>query len=627
VRKPEIVRQRIGRGGILGTLAGLLAALAVPSLALATGGSYVIAHCDTSVNPYHTGARSYKDTNFQTPGNCTDPSADYAMVIFNQSGGVQGGRHGTWTWTAPPGEAIVGVTLAASLRNDNGFHARVYVANGSGVPTHIFGQGDAGGGWASYSWSGVAQPQLVAELFCATSGCAASSIAHVRVKNIRIHVADYGDPMLQNVSGALVAGGWLRGTDGVTAEGIDGQSGMLATFAVVNGMSVALQWGSCQTVANGTLATQFDPCSSPLTVNGQVDTTAPPFHDGHNDVKVCAADYARNTTCQTSTARVDNTPPVVAFANVQDPRDPELIKAPASDATSGLAGGTIYFRAAGSGAAFQPLETTVADGALQARVNSTAVPAGQYEFMAVARDAAGNDAATTTRQDGTSMVLTFPLKAATRIQGHLQPGASKRVRLRYGRNAGVAGRLKRANGKALRKRKVVITENFAPGSIVAHRRFKVKTNKHGRFHAKLPPGPSRGVEVGFPGNHRYSGSGANAGRLLIGSKATFSTSKDRVLEGKRVDFHSRVLHFGARIPPAGKLVELQVKQGAHKWNTVEQAIHTNSAGVYHLHYRFGTFYNSNVRYRFRVKIDHEADWPYKAPVRSRARSVTVIARH
>ena len=224
------------------------------------------------------------------------------------------------------------------------------------------------------------------------------------------------------------------------------------------------------------------------------------------------------------------------------------------------------------------------------------------------------------------MVLTFPLKTPTAIHGHLQPGASRRVHLRYGRSAGVAGRLKLASGRPLRKRKVVVTENFAPGSIVAHRRFKVKSNEHGRFHATLPPGPSRGVEVGFAGNRRYSGSGAKTGRLLVGSKATFSISKDRVVEGNRVDFHGHVLHFGARIPPAGKLVELQVKQGAHEWNTVEQAIHTNSAGVYHLHYRFGTFYNSNVRYRFRVKIDHEADWPYKAPVRSRARSVTVIAR-
>jgi hypothetical protein len=609
-------------------LTPVLISLASPLFAApasAAGGTYVIAHCDTSVNPYHTSAHSYRDVNFQTPGNCSDPNADYAMEILNQSGGVQQGRHGTWSWTSPPGEAIVAVTLAASLRNDNGFHARVYAANASGVPTAIFGQGDTGGGWSGYSWSGGGQPQLVAELFCSPGSCAASNLAHVRVKSIRIHVADYGDPALQNVGGGLLDSGWLRGTHGVSAEGVDNQSGMVATYATVNGIPVALQWGTCQTVAGGSLATQFDPCSSPLSANGQVDTTAAPFHDGHNDLAICAKDYAGNATCQRSAIRVDNTPPGVAFANAQDPRDPELIKAPVSDDTSGPADGTIYFRPAGSGGNWQPLDTKLAGGTLQARVNSGAEPAGQYEFMATTHDAAGNPASSTVREDGAPMVLTFPLRAPTEIQGHLQPGASKRVHLRYGASAGLSGRLELPNGKPLRKRRVVITENFAPGSIVAHRRFKVKTNKRGYFHATLPPGPSRGVEVAFAGNRRFSGSGANAGRMLVGSKATFATSQDHVPEGRRVTFHGRVLHFGARIPPAGKLVELQVKEGANQWNTVKQAIHTNSAGAYHLHYRFGTFYKSNVRYRFRVKIDHESDWPYTAPVRSRARAVTVIA--
>ena len=110
------------------------------------------------------------------------------------------------------------------------------------------------------------------------------------------------------------------------------------------------------------------------------------------------------------------------------------------------------------------------------------------------------------------------------------------------------------------------------------------------------------------------------------SKASFRTSRKRVPEGKSVSFHGRIAHRGAQIPGAGKLVELQVRQGAKKWNTVEEAIHTDSRGRYRLRYRFGRFYRSNVRYLFRVKIDHEQNWPYHAPVRSRARSVTVLAR-
>ena len=114
--------------------------------------------------------------------------------------------------------------------------------------------------------------------------------------------------------------------------------------------------------------------------------------------------------------------------------------------------------------------------------------------------------------------------------------------------------------------------------------------------------------------------------MVVRSHATFATSRHRVLEGGGVAFRGRVLHYGARIPPSGKLVELQVKEGTHQWNTVQQAIHSNSRGRYRLHYRFGTFYRSNVEYRFRVKVDQEQAWPYRAPVRSRARAVTVVAK-
>jgi len=360
-------------------------------------------------------------------------------------------------------------------------------------------------------------------------------------------------------------------------------------------------------------------------MTGTTDTGDVPFHEGANTVRICALDFGLNQSCRDVTVRVDNTPPLVAFASAQDPRDPELLRALTFDATSGLDSGTIYFRLAG-GSDWQPLTTQLVGGELQAHVDSENHPPGQYEFLAVTHDAAGNGNLTTKRQDGNPMTLTFPLKTATKVHAHLKPGASRKLRVGYGVGGGVAGRITRSDGSPIRDRKIVVTENFAPGSVVAHRRFMVKSNRGGRFRAKLPPGPSRGIDVGFAGNPRYRGSLAKAGRMVVRSHATFATSRRRVLEGGLVAFRGRVLHYGARIPPSGKLVELQVKEGAHQWNTVQQAIHSNSKGRYHLHYRFGTFYRSNVQYRFRVKVDREQAWPYRAPVRSRARAVTVVAR-
>ena len=89
-------------------------------------------------------------------------------------------------------------------------------------------------------------------------------------------------------------------------------------------------------------------------------------------------------------------------------------------------------------------------------------------------------------------------------------------------------------------------------------------------------------------------------------------------------FGGAVKHHGAQIPVGGKLVELQVREGARKWGTVKEAFATRGDGRYSTSYRFGTFYTRPVTFRFRVKVTRENGWPYKAPVRSRARRVTVV---
>ena len=90
-------------------------------------------------------------------------------------------------------------------------------------------------------------------------------------------------------------------------------------------------------------------------------------------------------------------------------------------------------------------------------------------------------------------------------------------------------------------------------------------------------------------------------------------------------FSGKVGHLAARIPAGGKLIELEVKDGG-RWNTVRHPFYTGNEGRYHLPYRFGRFYNSDVKYRFRVKVLRERGWPYKAPVSSRAKRLVVKAR-
>ncbi len=109
------------------------------------------------------------------------------------------------------------------------------------------------------------------------------------------------------------------------------------------------------------------------------------------------------------------------------------------------------------------------------------------------------------------------------------------------------------------------------------------------------------------------------------SRSSFATSRDRVREGRAIEFSGKVGHFGAHIPTGGKLIELQVREGRARWNTVREAFHTDSSGRFRLRYRFGTFYETDAQFVFRVKVAREQGWPYKAPGRSRSREVTVVA--
>ena len=334
-------------------------------------------------------------------------------------------------------------------------------------------------------------------------------------------------------------------------------------------------------------------------------------------------DFAGNRTCTTRRVAVDNTPPTVAFTDQQRPGDPELVSAPTSDATSGIATGRIYYRAVGADA-WQPLATRFQTGALRARVDSTAVPAGSYEFRAVAFDRAGNVAATTVREDAQPMVLSFPLKSGVRLVADLGPGHVHHQTIAYRRRGKVSGRLLDRGGHPLADQPVTVVEHFRPGALIQRRVRTVSTDRHGLWGERIPAGPSRRITALYDGNRRYLAATAPAGRLQVRTKATLHLSRPRVHAGGHVAFRGRIKHYAARIPDGGKLLELQVKAG-RAWDTVRHPIYTNARGHYRLRYHFQRFYTRNVRYRFRVKVLRERGWAYKA-AKTRSRKLLVKAR-
>jgi hypothetical protein len=608
------------------TVAAFLGALLAAPNADAGGATYTVIQCERA----NRGAQDavLSDGHSYFAGNACGASGAFAVKIDNIGRAIHGAV-GKARWSTNTSSlGIVGVDVSAKLRRHRGHAPRLWMADDGQRQTGRVGSGGTGPtSYHHYGWSahGRGQRQFIASLSCERAGgCRESDLAKTWIRNVRLKVADYSDPVLAP-SGSLLTSGWRRGMQNLATGGSDAGSGLRQIVAIVDRTGLLTRNTSCADIPGSRSAKTFDPCPPALSTSStSASTGAPPFHDGRNAVSICAIDFAGNRTCQHRTVQVDNTPPALGFTSSQDANDPELIKAPVSDVTSGVDGGRIFYRAVGS-TTWQPLETQIGGGALEARVDSTAVPAGRYEFLAQATDVAGNLAWTTQRRDGQPMVLTFPLKSGVRLTGHLAPGGGHRKTIGYGKRSKVSGALIDRAGHPLADQEVTVVEHFGSGALIDRRVRRVQTDSAGRWRERIPAGPSRRITATYGGSPRYIADATRVGTLAVKTKAGLRLSRRHVPEGRRVVFKGRVRHYAARIPDGGKLIELQVRNG-HSWDTVRHAIHTNADGKYRVRYHFARFYTSNVRYRFRLKVLREQGWAYKAPAKSKSRKLVVEAR-
>jgi len=608
-----------------GTLAVIVVALlATPSGASGAGATYEVLQCHAQ-NRGIADARIVEPRAYGISVGCADPGAENSMRIISRLGAAKGSA-GRIRWVAPNQAGFTRVRVEAKLRRDNGHYSRLYMADAEGRETRRIAFGDGlPGAFNSETWDGQREEQFVAELGCdERAGCLQSNTAKTWIREVKLELADFADPTIL-IDGSLFGSGWHRGEREVTFRGEDSGSGLGELAVTVNGSRLGSVPGTCAGVIPGSgLASRLRPCLGEISATTlQPSTHEPPFHDGQNTVAVCAHDFAGNETCEKRQIAVDNAAPTLAFTNVQDPEDPELIQAPVSDANSGVAGGEISYRAAGQ-TLWQPLETILESGVLRARVDSSADPSGTYEFRALATDVAGNRVETTKRVDGLEKRLEFPLKSGVELHAALQPGGSKRMTIGYGRRSLVAGRLTAASGAPIAGQEVVVVEFFGEGALIRERITRVLTDAQGDWQTRLPAGPSRQVTASYGGSQRYLSESVVGGRLAVRTRASLRRSKGRVPEGGRVVFRGKLGRLGARIPTGGKLLELQVKQAPRTWQTVGEGFRSRDSGRYRVPYRFGNFYQYDVRFKFRLKVAREANWPYKAPVRSRARKVTVL---
>jgi hypothetical protein len=597
--------------------------------ASARAGRYTVAQCDRA-------NRAYPDATFERrfggdyafAFRCEEDEDGNSLQIHPVTAAPRD-RWGRISWAAPPGAGIVGVSLEARMRNDAGHQASLSFldANGNELGRIATGRDEATG-FESFGrqLTDSGRPRFAAALECVRAdGCKASDRARNWIRSVRLTIDDRS-PAAASLAGSLVAPGWHRGAADLLAGAVDPGSGVRALDVRVNGRPVPpSQTFACATIAGTALVSRMQPCAPWRVASARLDTAAAPFADGANAVVACATDFGTGATpsCRRTTAFVDNAPPELAFAAAEDPEDPELIRASATDRHSGIAGGGISYRPL-AGGAWRELPTQRAGGALSARVNSSAEPPGLYLFRVRASDVAGNSAESTARAGGPQMVLRFPLREETAVEAAID--GARRARAAYGHRPELQAILRDAAGNPVAGQPLDVVEVFAAGSSLRPVSRSARTDERGRIAVQLSRGPSRTIRVAYAGSRRYLPAPERAVELGVATDTRLLVRPARVRAGRRALFEGSVGTFGAAMG-RGKLVELQVRGGGiRRYRTVRQAFRTDPGGSWRLRYRFDRFYRRPTRFRFRVEVTPEAGWPYLTPAVSRSRVLTVLPR-
>ncbi len=452
-----------------------------------------------------------------------------------------------------------------------------------------------------------------------------SYVHAVAVSGSGMHSTEVGSTVLRvdktdpETSLLGVPAGWSNRSLTLTAEATDGESGMLADGPGGPFTAIRIDGGS------------------PVAAPGD-SVTATAIESGIHSVTYYARDAAGNVADggrlngrpnhepETAVVRIDREPPRLAFANSQDPGDPERIEARVADPLSGTdpGRGQISVRPLGSGERFMTLSTEVDDGVLRAHWDSGACPPGEYEFRVTAYDRAGNEISASSRGNGAPMRLAAPLKVSTTLRaGFGRLGVETRRTVGYGRSVLYSGRLLAGRRSPQAGATVRVIERFAGESRVPERVTTVRTTARGDFGVRLAPGPGR--EVVALAAPTATLRGASSKPLSLGVRTGLRLSVSSAVAeigGRPVLFSGRVFSRGAGIPAEGKAVQLQFRLAGLPWSEF-RTVRTDGHGRFRYSYRFADDDSRGVRFQFRAYAPAQAGWPFKP---AGSRPVLVIGR-
>lgn len=574
------------------------------------------------------GVSFWRDGGYLVDAACGASNPNWSWQIKSVDNASGAGTGGSVVWNAPAGTLIRSIELVIDARSADHNSADLTVHTPGAGDVVVYRAPDAPGGFRSFTRTGLGASSVEARLYCArTSSCARTDRAHLWVREVVVTLEDLTPPRIALGPSTLVdTPGWVRGNQTLSATASDPESGLFDFGLNINGSDLGQGAGiACPFDLSRPYATQQVPCNTQSAYEATFDTRRAPFVNGWNTVTFGGHDYPSGVNYLQRTVMVDNLAPSAAFANSENPDDPELIKANVSDLHSGLATYEIGYRQVASTGPYRTLAVERSGSELIGRVDSAEHPPGEYEFRVSATDRAGNVTTSTRRANGQPMILSFPLRSPVTLEAHLGGGAGEEQRVGYNSGSTAEGRLVGPNGAPLAHQSVTVVEEMENGSLYPMRDWRAVTDGEGRWTVAIPPGPSGELRAYFDGTPRYQPAQDRVGVLRVNSRASFAPVRRRVPEGEAVRFAGSVHHRDARIPIRGKQLSIQVKLGNKaKWITVKEDFRTRASGRFRFRYRFGKSYTQNVRYKFRLKIHGEADWPYLETL-TRPRPVIVVA--
>ncbi len=294
-------------------LALSLTLLLVPYQAFADGPArFILEKCDSELPGGSVEGIAYKGSSSFTPAeNCSVPEG----VVFIVQTSATSNSSAQWSvpLPPPPGGSVESITVTGQMC-DGSYHdpgtlafavtATWPVTCAPETRTFIVNSTVPNPGLLFLGCSGTCEPNpfVWARYFAAID-------------------ADPSPPVVDELSGSLLAGPVARGADTLTARAHDEGGGVSKLWADVNGVEIGDPvLPPCQTyqVTNasvtGTVVTSPTPCPASAEASWTLDTEHFPFHDGSNSVQVCANDFATigrpNTSCsQPSLVAVDNSCP------------------------------------------------------------------------------------------------------------------------------------------------------------------------------------------------------------------------------------------------------------------------------------------------------------------------------